>query len=63
MLLWMEVCGEGGKLLTMDEEVWREGEKRGHEVVERAALTEKVKKGGRIGERRRGISDSESQFP
>jgi cytosine/adenosine deaminase-related metal-dependent hydrolase len=32
------------KLLTMDEEeVWREAERRGHEVVARAGLTEKVK--------------------
>lgn len=35
---------KGGKLVTMDEEeVWREAERRGREVVERAGLTEKVK--------------------
>jgi len=34
----------GGKLTTMNEEaVWMEAEKRGHEVVKRAGLTEKVK--------------------
>jgi cytosine/adenosine deaminase-related metal-dependent hydrolase len=33
-----------GELATMDEEaVWREAERRGHEVVARAGLTEKVK--------------------
>jgi cytosine/adenosine deaminase-related metal-dependent hydrolase len=38
------VVVQGGKLLTMDEEsVWREAERRAHEVVERAGLTEKVK--------------------
>jgi len=35
---------KGGKLQTMNEEqVWREAEKRSHDVVERAGLTEKVK--------------------
>jgi len=34
----------GGKLQTMDEEeVWKEADKRSHEIVERAGLTEKVK--------------------
>lgn len=34
---------KGGKLLTMDEEeVWREAERRGHEVVKRAGLAENV---------------------
>ena len=34
----------GGKLTTMnEEEVWREAEKRAHEIVKRAGLTEKVK--------------------
>jgi cytosine/adenosine deaminase-related metal-dependent hydrolase len=38
------VVVEEGKLVTMDEEgVWREAERRGHEVVKRAGLTEKVK--------------------
>jgi cytosine/adenosine deaminase-related metal-dependent hydrolase len=33
----------GGKLMTMDEEeVWKEAEKRAHEIVERAGLTQKV---------------------
>jgi len=33
-----------GELATMNEEaVWREAERRGHEVVARAGLTEKVK--------------------
>jgi len=33
----------GGKLMTMDEEVvWKEAERRGHEIVKRAGLTEKV---------------------
>ena len=33
-----------GKLMTMDEEqVWKEAERRGHEVVERAGLKDKVK--------------------
>ena len=33
----------GGKLTTMsEEEVWREAEKRAHEIVKRAGLTEKV---------------------
>jgi cytosine/adenosine deaminase-related metal-dependent hydrolase len=35
---------KGGVLVTMDKEtVWREAEKRGHDVVERAGLTKKVK--------------------
>ena len=35
---------KGGKLTTMnEEEVWREAEKRGHDVVARAGLTQKVK--------------------
>lgn len=39
-----EIVVEGGKLKTMDEEeVWKEGEKRGHEIAERAGLGEKVK--------------------
>jgi len=39
-----KVVVKSGKLATMDEEeVWKEGEKRGHEVVMRAGLTEKVK--------------------
>lgn len=39
-----KIVVQGGKLLTMDEEqVWREAEKRGHEVVAKAGLTEKVK--------------------
>jgi cytosine/adenosine deaminase-related metal-dependent hydrolase len=38
-----KVLVEGGKLMTMDEEeVWREADRRGHEVVERAGLTKKV---------------------
>jgi cytosine/adenosine deaminase-related metal-dependent hydrolase len=38
------VVVQGGKLTTMDEEkVWREGERRGQEVVRRAGLTERVK--------------------
>jgi cytosine/adenosine deaminase-related metal-dependent hydrolase len=39
-----QIVVENGKLVTMnEEEVWKEAEKRGHEVVERAGLTEKVK--------------------
>jgi len=39
-----KIVVEGGKLLTMnEEEVWREGMMHGHEVVERAGLSEKVK--------------------
>ena len=39
-----KIVVQGGKLTTMDEqEVWREGERRGHEVVKRAGLTDKVK--------------------
>jgi cytosine/adenosine deaminase-related metal-dependent hydrolase len=39
-----KIVVKSGKLTTMDEEeVWKEGEKRGHEVVKRAGLTEKVK--------------------
>jgi cytosine/adenosine deaminase-related metal-dependent hydrolase len=39
-----EIVVEGGKLKTMDEEeVWKEGERRGHEIAERAGLGEKVK--------------------
>jgi cytosine/adenosine deaminase-related metal-dependent hydrolase len=39
-----KVVVKGGKLTTMDEEeVWREAEKRSHEIVNRAGLTEKVK--------------------
>jgi len=39
-----KIVVEKGKLLTMDEaEVWKEAEKRGHEIVKRAGLTEKVK--------------------
>jgi hypothetical protein len=39
-----KIVVKSGKLMTMDEEeVWKEGEKRGHEVVKRAGLTEKVK--------------------
>ncbi|PQE28141.1 guanine deaminase protein [Rutstroemia sp. NJR-2017a BBW] len=35
---------KGGKLQTMDEEeVWKEAQKRSHEIVKRAGLTEKVK--------------------
>ncbi|RDW80210.1 putative amidohydrolase protein [Coleophoma cylindrospora] len=38
------VVVEGGVLLSMDEEaVWREAQRRGHEVVERAGLGAKVK--------------------
>jgi cytosine/adenosine deaminase-related metal-dependent hydrolase len=38
-----KILVEKGKLLTMDEEeVWREAEKRGREIVERAGLTKKV---------------------
>ena len=38
-----KIVVEKGKLVTMDEgEVWKEAEKRGHEVVERAGLTKKV---------------------
>jgi hypothetical protein len=39
-----KVVVKGGKLTTIDEEeVWREAEKRSHEIVNRAGLTEKVK--------------------
>lgn len=39
-----KIVVEHGKLVTMDEEeVWQEAEKRGHEIVKRAGLTEKVK--------------------
>ena len=39
-----EIVVEGGKLKTMDEEaIWKEGEKRGHDIAERAGLGEKVK--------------------
>jgi hypothetical protein len=39
-----KIIVKGGKLTTIDKEaVWKEGEKRGHEVVKRAGLTEKVK--------------------
>jgi cytosine/adenosine deaminase-related metal-dependent hydrolase len=38
-----KILVEKGKLLTMDEEeVWREAEKRGREIVERAGLTKKM---------------------
>lgn len=38
------VVVEKGGLVTMDEEeVWREADRRGHEVVERAGLAEKVR--------------------
>ena len=39
-----KVVVDGGKVTTMDEEeVWKEASKRGHEVVKRAGLAEKVK--------------------
>ena len=39
-----KVVVQGGKLMTMDEEeVWREAERRGKEIVGRAGLREKVK--------------------
>ncbi|PVH73513.1 atrazine chlorohydrolase/guanine deaminase [Cadophora sp. DSE1049] len=39
-----KVVVENGKLQTMDEEqVWIEAERRSHDIVERAGLTEKVK--------------------
>ncbi|OCL05765.1 atrazine chlorohydrolase/guanine deaminase [Glonium stellatum] len=39
-----KILVEDGKLKTMDEEeIWKEGEKRGHEIAERAGLGEKVK--------------------
>ncbi|KAF4624315.1 hypothetical protein G7Y89_g13858 [Cudoniella acicularis] len=38
-----KVVVKGGKLVTMDEEgIWREAERRGKEVVERAGLMEKL---------------------
>jgi cytosine/adenosine deaminase-related metal-dependent hydrolase len=38
-----KIVVENGKLVAMnEEEVWKEAEKRGHEVVERAGLTKKV---------------------
>jgi cytosine/adenosine deaminase-related metal-dependent hydrolase len=38
-----KILVEKGELITMDEEdVWREADKRGHAVVERAGLTKKV---------------------
>jgi cytosine/adenosine deaminase-related metal-dependent hydrolase len=38
-----KIVVEKGVLVTMnEEEVWREADKRGHEVVERAGLTKKV---------------------
>jgi cytosine/adenosine deaminase-related metal-dependent hydrolase len=38
-----KIVVEKGHLVTMDEEeVWKEAQKRGHEVVERAGLTKKV---------------------
>lgn len=45
------VVVQGGKLQTMnEEEVWMEAEKRSHETVKRAGLTEKAKGGGRCNE-------------
>ena len=39
-----KIVVEKGKLITMDEqEVWREAEKRGHEIVKRAGLGERLK--------------------
>lgn len=39
-----KIVVESGKLLTMnEEEIWREAEMRGHEVVKRARLSEQVK--------------------
>jgi cytosine/adenosine deaminase-related metal-dependent hydrolase len=39
-----KIVVEKGKLVTIDEEeVWKEADKRGHEVVKRAGLTESVK--------------------
>lgn len=38
------VVVEGGRLLTMDEEVvWRDAARRAEEIVARAGLSEKVK--------------------
>jgi len=40
---------EKRKLLTMDEEeIWKEGDKRGHEVTQHAGLTEKLKPRGPV---------------